>query len=246
MKTENAIEVTPRIRAIAWTAIMSGQTLRTWETAPVVAVSGGEKRQVALVIGRAWRAAQDSLKITNGKKAVSATVILERVTSDAASLRNQSLQWLDSPDGAEVLATLPDKLKRTLAKDLPSSILARQAERAKHDAKEATAKKVAEDMATAAAAARMEFTGTIAGASLVADIENTAAAVTLATAAAAAAVAAFDAALADFVANRPTAEQAAREAEHLAEIKALKERLAAFEAAQSPAPSRKKLETVAA
>ena len=135
MKTET--EVTPRIRAIAWTAIMAGQTLRSWETSPVVPVSGGEKRQVALVIGKAWRAAQDSLKITNGKKAITAQVILERVTSDAHSLRNQSLQWLDSPEGTEVLAALPDKLRRTLAKDLPSAVMARQAERAKHDEKEA-------------------------------------------------------------------------------------------------------------
>ena len=223
---ESKTEASPRIRALAWTAIMHGQTVKAWEASPVVPVPGGEKREIAFVIGRAWRTAQESLKITNGKKAVSATVILERVTSDAASLRNQSLQWLDSPEGAEVLAALPDKLRRTLAKDLPSAVLARQAERAKHDEKEATAKKAAEDMAAAAAAAHTEFTGTVAGASLVADIEKTAAAVTLATAAAAAAVAAFDAALADFVFHRPTAEQAARDAAHAAEIAELKAQLA--------------------
>ena len=234
------LENTPRIRSLAWVAIMAGQTVKTWEAAPVVSVPGSEKRQVALVIGKAWRDAQASLKITNGTKAVSATVILERVTSDAASLRNSSLQWLDSPDGAEVLAVLPDKLRRTLAKDLPSAILARHAERSKHDEKEAIAKKAAEDMAAAAAAAHKEFVGTVAGASLVADIEKTAAAVTLATAAAAAAVAAFDTALADFIASRPTAAQAARDAAHAAEVAELKAQLA-----RATAKSRKR-ETVAA
>ena len=239
-ETENT-EVTPRIRAIAWTAIMAGQTLRSWEASPVVSVPGGEKRQVALIIGKAWRAAQDSLTITNGKKAVSATVILERVTSDAQSLRNQALQWLDSLEGREVLAALPDRLKRTLSKDLPSAVLARQAERAKHDEKEALAKKAAEDLSAAAAAARMEFTGTVAGSSLVAEIEKTTDLVAFAAAAAAAAVAAFDAALADFVANRPTAEQAARDAAHAAEVAELKAQLA-----RATAKTSRKRETVAA
>lgn len=241
-QTIEAKEPSTREKSIAFCALMGAQTVKIWEKSPIVPVSGVEKRAIALVIGKAWRAAMESLRIKNGKREISASVVLERVTTNAATMRNQSLQWLDSPDGASVLAALPDKLRRTLAKDLPSAVLARQAERAKHDEKEATAKKAAEDMAAAAAAAHTEFTGTVAGASLVADIEKTAAAVTLATAAAAAAVAAFDAALADFVTNRPTAEQAARDAAHAAEVAELKAQLARATAKTS----RKKLEAIPA
>ena len=240
MKTE--IEITPRVRAITFCALLHGQTVQAWDSSPVVPCKGAEKREISLEIGKAWKSALEAVTIKNGKKFVTAQVVLAQVNSDAASLRNQALQWLDSPDGAEVLAALPDKLKRTLAKDLPSAVLARQAERAKHDAKEATAKKAAEDLAAAAAAAHAEFTGTVAGAALVADIEKTAAAVTLATSAAAAAVAAFDTALADFVTNRPTAEQAARDAAHAAEVAELKAQLARATAKTS----RKKLEIAAA
>ena len=246
IKTET--EVSPRIRAITFCALLHGQTVQAWDSAPVIPCEGAEKRAISLEIGKAWKSALEAVKVKNGKTAITASVVLAQVNQDAQSLRNQSLQWLDSPDGASVLAALPDKLKRTLAKDLPSAVLARQAERAKHDEKEATAKKAAEDMAAAAAAAHMEFTGTVAGAALVAEIEKTSDLVAFATAAAAAAVAAFDTALADFVTNRPTAEQAARDAAHAAEIKALKERLAAFEQAQAPASAKtsRKRETVAA